>query len=75
MPEKEGIETIREIRSILPNIPIIAISGSTDGVDYLKMAQTFGATAAMSKPFLPAAMLALVDRLLAGCGADAAARP
>ena len=53
----------------------LAISGGTDsGADYLKMAQTFGATAVMSKPFDPAAMLRLVDRLLAARAASAAAQ-
>ncbi len=74
MPQKEGIETIREIRSVLPHTPIIAISGGTDGgADYLKMAQTFGASAVMAKPFDPLAMLKLVNRLLLGSGASAAA--
>jgi DNA-binding response OmpR family regulator len=75
MPQKEGIETIREIRSVLPDTPIIAISGGTDiGADYLKIAQNFGATAVLPKPFDPAAMLELVDRLLAGCVDTAAPR-
>ena len=75
MPQKEGIETIREIRAILPNAPIIAISGIDSGANYLRMAQTFGATAVMTKPFDPKEMLALVERLIMGCGAGAAAPP
>jgi DNA-binding response OmpR family regulator len=72
MPQKEGIETIREIRLILPNTPIIAISGVADaGANYLKMAQSLGATTIMAKPFDPRAMLKLVSELL-GCGASAA---
>lgn len=74
MPQKEGIETIREIRAVLPHTPIIAISGGTDGgADYLKMALSFGASSVMPKPFDPMAMLELVDRLLFGSGASAAA--
>jgi DNA-binding response OmpR family regulator len=74
MPQKEGIETIREVRSVLPDTPIIAISGGTDGgADYLKMAQTFGASAVLAKPFDPGAMLELVNRLLFGSGVTAAA--
>jgi DNA-binding response OmpR family regulator len=74
MPQKEGIETIREIRAVLPHTPIIAISGGTEGgADYLKMAMTFGASAVMAKPFDPMAMLKLVHRLLYGSGASAAA--
>ena len=72
MPQKEGIETIREIRLVLPNTPIIAISGSAEsGANYLKMAQSLGATAIMAKPFDPEAMLKLVSDLL-DCGADTA---
>jgi DNA-binding response OmpR family regulator len=74
MPQKEGIETIREIRAVLPHTPIIAISGGTDtGADYLKMAQTFGATEVLAKPFDPMVMLELVHRLLMDSGARAAA--
>lgn len=74
MPQKEGIETIREIRAVLPDTPIIAISGGTDmGADYLKMAQTFGATEVLAKPFDPMVMLELVHRLLMDSGARAAA--
>ncbi len=75
MPEKEGIETIREIRSVLPRTPIIAISGSAEPrVDYLKMAQSFGANAVLSKPFDPAVLLDLVNRLLTGRDAGATAQ-
>ena len=73
MPQKEGIETIREIRSVLPHTPIIAISGGTDGgADYLKMAQTFGATDVMAKPFDPTVMLKLVHHLIYGHDAGVA---
>jgi DNA-binding response OmpR family regulator len=70
MPQKEGIEIIREIRSLAAATPIIAISGGGGGqADYLKMAQAFGANAALSKPFDPAALLALVERLSSDRGA------
>ena len=65
MPQKEGIEMIREIRGVLPQTPIIAISGGADpGADYLKMAQSFGASAILAKPFDPTVLLDLVNRLL-----------
>lgn len=47
MPEKEGIETIREIRSRRPECKIIAVSGSV----YLAMAKALGAHGTVSKPF------------------------
>jgi DNA-binding response OmpR family regulator len=72
MPQKEGIEIIREIRTVMPQTPIIAISGSAGGpADYLRMAQTFGATAILPKPFDPGVLLGLVNRLLARRDASA----
>jgi DNA-binding response OmpR family regulator len=53
MPEKEGLETIRELRKSHPKLKIIAMSGGgrTDARDNLKMAKLFGATTVFSKPF------------------------
>jgi len=53
MPEKEGIEIILELKKLLPDIPIIAISGggrlAPDG--YLKTAEQLGANYTFKKPF------------------------
>jgi DNA-binding response OmpR family regulator len=53
MPEKEGIETIREIRKDFPWIRILAISGGGICIpeSYLNLARTMGADATLSKPF------------------------
>src|SRR3546814_6062185 len=53
MPEKEGIETIREMRQLDAALPIIAISGGGKAmnVDFLAAAKAFGATATLAKPF------------------------
>jgi DNA-binding response OmpR family regulator len=53
MPDKEGIETIREIRRIRPDAKIIAISGGgrVGNPDFLKMARSLGASDVISKPF------------------------
>jgi DNA-binding response OmpR family regulator len=53
MPEKEGIETIMEIRKRHKTVPIIAISGGgkLGPQQYLHMAQQFGADYAFPKPF------------------------
>jgi DNA-binding NtrC family response regulator len=66
MPEVEGLETIREARSLHSQMPIIAMSGVNfvDG-DYLEIAEKFGALATLKKPFRPAQLLDLVSRLLA----------
>ena len=65
MPEVEGLETIRRIRQIRPDLPIIAISGvDMAGSDYLGIAKKFGAVATLKKPFWPANLVDLVSRLL-----------
>ena len=52
MPEKEGIETIRDLRRKFPDVKIIAVSGGGRiGPDaYLKMAKVVGAFRALTKP-------------------------
>lgn len=52
MPEKEGLETIREIKKINPDMKIIAMSGGgvVDPDGYLNMAKTFGAQYSFVKP-------------------------
>lgn len=51
MPEKEGIETICEIRSLFPDCGIIAISGATRSENYLTISTLLGAHCALKKPF------------------------
>jgi two-component system chemotaxis response regulator CheY len=54
MPNKEGLETIRELRQLAPGVKIVAMSGGSANFgkpDFLQMAQTFGADATLSKPF------------------------
>ena len=67
MPEMDGVETLRAARQLDPNLPILAISGggSFDPKDYLGIAQAFGATAVLPKPFKPAELMELVSQLLA----------
>lgn len=68
MPEKEGIETIRDLRKGHPAVRILAISGggSTGQMNYLRMAQALGADAVLPKPFRSAALLETVERMLQG---------
>jgi DNA-binding response OmpR family regulator len=67
MPEKEGIETISEIRRSDSRIPIIAISGGgrLGPGDYLETARYIGADATLAKPFARQELLAAIDALLA----------
>jgi CheY-like chemotaxis protein len=52
MPEKEGIETIMELKAINPQVKIIAISGGgrISPEDYLKWARRFGVAHTFTKP-------------------------
>ena len=66
MPDKEGIETIFELRRDFPEVKIIAISGGgLIGPDeYLRFARTFGAHRTLTKPFELEELLEAVQQLL-----------
>jgi CheY-like chemotaxis protein len=66
MPEKEGLETILDIRHEFPDIKIIAISGGgkTGLPDFLPAAKKFGAHYTLSKPFGKNELLEAVNNLL-----------
>lgn len=66
MPEKEGIETILELRAVHPDLPILAVSGGgfmAPGSS-LSDAEALGADATLAKPFSIEAFQEVVDRLL-----------
>lgn len=63
MPEKEGLETIQALRKQNPKLPVIAISGAFSG-QFLKLAKSFGAHAALQKPLDMDALIAELRRLL-----------
>lgn len=67
MPEKEGIETIMEIRQKHPEIPIIAMSGGgkLNPKTYLNIAKNIGAVATMTKPIDTAHLKSMVKEQLA----------
>jgi CheY-like chemotaxis protein len=66
MPEKEGIETISEIRRTDRRIRILAISGGgrLGPGDYLETARYMGADATLAKPFARQELLATIEALL-----------
>jgi CheY-like chemotaxis protein len=66
MPEMDGIETLREVRRLRPDLPIVAISGgsSWNPTHFLGFAQAFGANAVLAKPFAPADLIELAAKLL-----------
>ena len=66
MPEKEGIETILEIKRVDPKAKIIAISGggNTGAIDMLTFAGDLGADAIMTKPIDLKALVSSVEELI-----------
>lgn len=67
MPEKEGLETIREMKMNRPDLKIIAMSGGgkISADSYLDVAAMFGADKVIEKPFSQRDMLSLVNELMA----------
>ena len=68
MPEKDGVETLREIRAIDAVLPIIAMSGGSriDAALCLRFASNLGAPLVLLKPFtadeLDAALAQVIQR-------------
>lgn len=66
MPEKDGIETLRDIREIDPITPIIAMSGGSrvDAVLCLRFASNLGAPLVLLKPFTADELSAAIELAL-----------
>jgi DNA-binding NtrC family response regulator len=66
MPEKEGFETIVELRRDYPNLKIIAISGggAIGPASYLKLAKKLGAHLTMEKPISMEKLRAAIRHLV-----------
>jgi DNA-binding response OmpR family regulator len=66
MPDKEGLETIRELRKLDPNAKIIAMSGAAEGRahPYLTLALRLGASSALEKPFSREEVLTAIAEVL-----------
>ncbi len=66
MPDKEGLETIADIRAAEPGAKIIAMSGGGNArnMSFLQLAQKMGASRIMSKPIKPDELLGAVKGLL-----------
>jgi len=65
MPDSEGIELIRHIRSEPRQCLVLAISGAFSAEFYLRMAGNFGADACLNKPFRASEFRDAVAQLLA----------
>ena len=68
MPEKEGIETIQELREEDPDLPILAVSGGgrADPAEPLTDARLLGADETLAKPFTVEELQETVARMLQG---------
>jgi DNA-binding response OmpR family regulator len=66
MPEKEGLETIMELRRNFHDVKIIAMSGGgrIDSETYLQIAKTMGAIKTITKPIYRKEILKTVRGLL-----------
>jgi CheY-like chemotaxis protein len=69
MPDKDGLETIMELRRMDPSVRIVAMSGGGrtlgPGQLYLESARALGARQILSKPFTVGALLKAVGDALA----------
>lgn len=67
MPEMEGLETIRELKSLNPDIKVISMSGGGTYQDltYLKFTRDLGADRIFVKPFDNRELLKAIDELVA----------
>jgi DNA-binding response OmpR family regulator len=69
MPDKDGVETIIDLRRKDPGLRIIAISGggtTTAGPTWLRAAKLLGANRTLEKPFSPKQFLEAVHEVLGG---------
>ena len=66
MPDKDGIETIQELRKDFPDVKIIAISGGgrLGPHDYLHLAKMLGAQRTLTKPIELDELLKAIEELL-----------
>jgi DNA-binding NtrC family response regulator len=66
MPEKEGLETIREMKKEQPDLKILAMSGGgkISADNYLDTARIFGASGIIEKPFNQSRLVSLVREIL-----------
>jgi DNA-binding response OmpR family regulator len=76
MPEREGLDTIMELRRWRPDLRIMAISGGGHFAtgDYLRVARDMGAAITLSKPIDVRTLREAVAALLGGGGPPPAPR-
>jgi len=66
MPERDGLETILQLRREFPGVKIVAVSGGdrTGRIDLREEARLFGALRTLHKPFAPGELVQVVAEVL-----------
>ena len=72
MPKKSGIATLKALRGVNADVPVIVMTGGSPGlvrgstapVDYLALAKLLGAAGTIAKPFRAAALIDMIQRCL-----------
>ena len=67
MPDFDGLEVIRMVRTTKPGCPIIAVSGGGDHLPApagLQLASAFGADAVLNKPFTLSELIDVIARVV-----------
>ena len=66
MPDMDGIELLREIRDRRPNLPVVAMTGASDGLrqPVATLLSVLGACAVLIKPFAPASLIQAIEDCL-----------
>ena len=71
MPEMDGVELMRVLQKERPGLPIIALSGMDDVMEYRRIAAHLGAKVALLKPVSRADLICAVTDALAGQASNA----
>ncbi len=64
MPDEDGIELLQFMRSELPHLKVLAVSGFMRG-SFLSVAHNLGASTTLQKPVSPEALIREIYKLLA----------
>ena len=64
MPEMDGVELMRLLRTEWPSLPVIAVSGVEEWAEYLRIAAHLGAKATLRKPVVAAELVRSVRQVL-----------
>ena len=64
MPEMGGISLVRQVKKLLPRLPIVLISGYTDSAEMDPVSKSYECCTFLQKPFLPSALIDTVQKML-----------